>query len=184
MCVIHQNLMWSVSWMELVCTEWAYLQVYTCRNVHEYTHTRATYIHIHTYKRIYTHIHTCIIHTYTYMHIYIYTYIHIYTHTSPTLHTYIHTHIHTYINKYTHIHTNTHTHTHTDKVEAIQIGEIQLGSYVCMGQVPCRDSWKRTGWSTGQNSGAGRRYDNILQLNTFEHAVPGARMATKLGGKP
>jgi hypothetical protein len=40
------------------------------------------------------------------------------------------------------------------------------------------------------SNSAGQRKDNILQQNTFEYVVPGARrsiqakMATKLGGKP
>ena len=32
-----------------------------------------------------------------------------------------------------------------DTVEFIEIGDIQLDSYVCMGQSPCRNSRKRIG---------------------------------------
>ena len=49
-----------------------------------------------------------------------------------------------------------------------------------MGQVPCRDSRKWTGWSIGQSSGAGQRHDNWLQQNTNEYAIQRVRSRNEI----
>jgi len=54
-----------------------------------------------------------------------------------------------------------------------------------MVQGPCRDPWRRTGWSIGQSSGVGQRQDNLLQQNTNEYAVQRVwrRYETKMAKK-